>query len=364
MPEPQGWTKAFSQNILPLRFKMVIVIFLYALFVLGIGIYINKYFRFMELDNFGLNKYNDNAAEILRNIIWTIGFLFGGFLAVLGFMNSIHRTQQKDWELEAERYKTIADQSSRNRQIDSEIFAKSVEHLGHEKQAVRLGGLYALENLARSAKARPLDEDNKAYLLSLLETFSACVREYAPIPSTITMSSNNEVSLDASAAIQIISRTFNYELRKKINARDVDVQRTYLPCLPTDWDQDLSHFNFAHSILDNSHLRHVNFTGSSFYEASLQGATLQDANMDDAELVKTVLSGAVVCTSSENNQIINWDGTYSILNSIWDPANPPQGRMRFPVGGELGNVITNRTEQIREEGLWEKYLAKQKTKER
>ena len=255
-PKPQKWMTLDGQKVKPLRVKMGQVLAIYLVIAFIIGWLINNSVSLFNLENFGLHRYNENLAEDLRNFVWTIGFAFGGLLGVWGFSNSLHRTEQKDWELEAERLKTMADQTARNRQIDSEIFARSVEQLGHDKPAIRLGGLYAIENLARSTKARELDEDNKAFLNSLLETLSAYVREQAPRTSDEQEENMREndpplpkTKTDVEAAIRIISRTFDYELRCKINASIVDLRSTYLPQLEMPSHSDLQGFDFSHAYL-------------------------------------------------------------------------------------------------------------------
>ncbi|PHR57435.1 MAG: hypothetical protein COA43_12110 [Robiginitomaculum sp.] len=386
-----------------LRTKLLIVAALLAALYLGFFVY--AFFwqgvNILSLHQLGLNKYATNKAEILKNIIWTYGLLLGGAFAILGLVNAIHRTQQTDKQIDADHRRLELEQTSERRRTDADIFARSVEQLGHKEMAIRLGGLYSIENLARSAIALPRDEDNKAYLNSLLETLAAFIRMRAIIPSEETQNDDDRVATDIESSIRVIARTFPYKVRKGITDERVDLRKCYLPMLELPSGVNLQEFDFSNSklqkaeivsanlqgsifietCLKNSYLlksnfydclfMNANFTGTTFKNSSLKKACIMDstfsytdlseANLTSAEflacdfqtplLTKTILSKVKFVGTKINLEMFD----AVIPNCLWDPEFPPEisGSLNSQ---ELHRTITARTKVIKKNNLWQKHL--------
>ena len=92
-----------------------------------------------------------------------------GFLAVsiIGFRFLILRTKAalKRAEASARQSEIAADQSI------AEAFTRAISHLGDEKLEIRIGGIYALERIAR---------DSKKDHWTIMEILTAFVRQHAP----------------------------------------------------------------------------------------------------------------------------------------------------------------------------------------
>ena len=67
-------------------------------------------------------KIKTLRADALRNIVWAFGSSLGLFLALIGVVNSIHRTQQKDQEIVNQR----ASEKAERRVADSNLFSNGV----------------------------------------------------------------------------------------------------------------------------------------------------------------------------------------------------------------------------------------------
>ena len=294
-----------------LNSKLVLALCLSAISISIFLLWIGLGFDWWDISSYGFNENGGqnqggvNKAEILRSLIWSLGLLFGSIFALVGLANSLHRTQQKDEDI-AQKNKDIA-QKDREIQIairtaDSNIFARSVEHLAHKSEAIRLGGLYAIENLARNAKARPMDEENIAWLRSLLETIAAFIRIRAIIPDNYDPSAedhedtleNAKTDEDVTAAMRIIARTFDGPSRKKIDNPDIDLQNCYLPRLNMPNNADLSNIIFNESVLYKAKLSKTNLSSAKLWEANLSGAALWYTNLSGAKLWDANLSSAIL----------------------------------------------------------------------
>lgn len=336
--------------------RLLLATLVYVCIIGVIAMYVGKYFPFWHLDELGLNKNNKGAAEVLRNIIWTIGFLLGGWLGVLGFVNAIHRTQQKDLEIEQkDRELKLAEKSvkderiAKRRQIDTEIFARSINQLGHVKQEVRLGGLFSIETLALTASKRKKTTNNKAFLNSLLETLAAFVRMSTPIPPQNEQGKDDRVATDVEAAIRIISRTFKQDLREKIKAV-IDLRDCYLPKLEMPKVSDMQGFDLMNSVLSGASLNNVNLSKANLCNASLNQVNLCEANLNEVDFRIANLSEVVLF------HVNNLDAS-QLHDAIWNPDSPPSTHI-FQSDDTLQSIIDDRTEEIREYGLWETYLAR------
>jgi len=108
-------------------------------------------------------------TEALRNLTWsmgTIGAVFAGFIGLVmaGFRTISLHQQAKVAE---------TDSKFSEKKHASEAFATAIEQLGHDDFAVKLGAVYALEALAKTA------DDLHG---PIFETLCAYVREKAPAP--------------------------------------------------------------------------------------------------------------------------------------------------------------------------------------
>lgn len=158
-------------------------------------------------------------------------------------------------------------------------FTKAVAQLGDDKLEVRLGGLYALERIAKDS---PKDH------WTVMEILSAFVREKAkkkeePVKNNISnqnvnndvddIKQNTKVTTDIQTALTIIGRRKTKQDLKTSNI-------------------DLSNTNLSESYLYIADLIRVNLSGADLSEADLSGAELTNANLTNANLTNANLIGA------------------------------------------------------------------------
>lgn len=160
---------------------------------------------------------------------------------------------------------------SRAVHFDSQ-YAKAVEQIGHDNADVQLGGLYALEQLARHS------EDHQR---PSVEVLCAFVREHAePVMDAKNEPMKQPVTVQA--ALTILSRNredwhYPYDL-SGADLRASDMRETDFP--GTNFDRcDLGGVNFKDAILVES-----TFVGCSLLGASFEGADLLAAYFSEADL--------------------------------------------------------------------------------
>jgi Pentapeptide repeats (8 copies) len=105
-------------------------------------------------------------------------------------------------------------------------YTKAIEQLGSDKLAVRIGGIYALERVARdSAKDHP----------TVMEVLAAFIREPPPpdlADSPVRPSASGELARlrpDVQAAVTVIGRRISRNDRDRINLHGADLAHVNLP---------------------------------------------------------------------------------------------------------------------------------------
>jgi hypothetical protein len=147
---------------------------------------------------------------------------------------------------------------SREGQV-TDRYTKAIEQLGSDKLDVRIGGIYALERIARDS---PRDHP------TVMAVLAAFIREHSrelwplPEPGTKTVS-RRTTRPDVQAALTVIGR------------RDVTHDRERL---------SLRRAVLVRATLRGANLTHVNLTYADLTHTNLTGADLTDADLTDADL--------------------------------------------------------------------------------
>jgi len=171
-------------------------------------------------------------------------------------------------------------------------YIKAIEQLGSDKLDVRIGGVYALERVARdSAGDHP----------TVMEVLAVFVREHAREQWPALESGANEaertMAPDVRAAITVVGRRDPASHTQPINLDGVDLQGMSLSGM------NLSHVhlagaNLSGAVLHGTSLHGANLTRASLTGADLTGADLTGAHLDAAELANADLSRAVLTAAS------------------------------------------------------------------
>jgi uncharacterized protein YjbI with pentapeptide repeats len=206
----------------------------------------------------------------------------------------------------------------------TERFTRAIDQLGHSELDVRLGGIYALERIARDSK-----DDHP----QVVEVLTAYVREHAPWPARTSGRPAGAAELDVQieAIHALIAATRALARNAAGSEAEPDVAGVEVPDepppsgdqteraeLPTDvqatmrvlgrrdasQDRAGTRFNLARTDLRRvvleapeanlqaANLSEANLQAANLSEANLQSANLSGANLEGARLPKANLEGA------------------------------------------------------------------------
>jgi len=170
----------------------------------------------------------------------------------------------------------------------TERFTRAIDQLGQSddhKLDVRLGGIYALERIAR---------DSKSDRGPIIEVMTAFLREHARwIPdsqeATSDTSGSNPVPLrtraDFQAVVTVLGRN-NWAQRYSFDLRKVDLSQANL------FGANLEGALLSNANLEGAYLLKANLKGAYLRDANLEGVILTDANLEGAILTDVNLKGA------------------------------------------------------------------------
>ena len=228
-----------------------------------------------------------------QSVISPIVSLFAFFVATLGLFLAGRRTQ------EFLNQNNIAEQGQL-----IERFARAIEQLGHERQEVRMGGLYVLGRVAETSPAE------RSQAISMLAGF---VRSKAPIeyqkdkqgkikkdlvgkPIPVPSKPRSE-KIDIETAIRILAdivkndeRLIENEEEKENKTYLIDLSRTDLRDLFLE-KKNLRGFDFQKALLSDI-ANPIDLQGAYLMEAFLVDADLTGAKLGRADLMRANLSRA------------------------------------------------------------------------
>ncbi len=206
----------------------------------------------------------------------------------------------------------------------TERFSKSIEHLGSEKIDIRLGGIYALEQIAI---------DSSKYHWTIMEILSAFVREKSKevflnklkrIEEKKSSRKSEKVGEDIKAVLTVINRR---NLKQDPQGKKIDLRKVNMACVGfqeaiisgvdlslSDFsDANFSSTDFSKSDLANSNFRSSNFKNANFSDADLRNVNFAYADVSGANFSNADLSGSYLCDSNFINT--NLTGT-NLSNAI------------------------------------------------
>jgi hypothetical protein len=222
-------------------------------------------------------------------------------------------------------------------------YTKAIEQLGSDKLDVRIGGIYALERVARdSARDHP----------TVMEVLTAFVRDHSrepwapeegPVPGPPTLEKLTRP--DVQAAVTVIGRRNARNDHQPVNLRGANLTGTYL-----------AGANLAGSFLGETNLTLVTLTGADLTGADLTDANLLDANLTGADLTRAILTranlGGATLTSTHLTSVnltgvdfagVDFVGTTPNLTGAFVDSDAviPVGWQRDTRSGQLKRSDTN-----------------------
>lgn len=254
-----------------------------------------------EKDSVQLEK---NAAEIENATRLTIAQIVGG----IGLLIGLYLTWQNvkvaqdnaktahDNAETAHKNFLLAEKTSREnlRIVEvgkiTERFSKAVEMLGNEKLEIRLGGIYALERIARDS-----EEDH----WTVMEVLTAFVRANAPYNPFGSEEPDpyedpaDDIDARPREDIQAILTVIGKRKWKETESQRLNLQKVNLAgCVLTGANlnkANLSYTNLNRADLREAHLHDANLGGAFLRSADLKNAFLYGANFTFTNLIRAKL---------------------------------------------------------------------------
>ncbi len=206
-----------------------------------------------------------NKEAPKNEVLKIIGILMGGILVAWQAWASHRRAKTMEETAEAQ-VKATKEQARANENIEQglrqERLKNAIEHLGHEKDSVRLGGAYELFHLA---------EDNKDLRKTALDILCAHIRQ-----TTGENEYQEKHESKPSEEVQSLLTLLFVQEHKVFRGLQINLQGSWLN------GADLGEARLQGAIL----------TGAYLKKAKLNGAHLQRANLVEAHLEESSLSAA------------------------------------------------------------------------
>ena len=270
-----------------------------------------------SVDEYHLATLEDNYRRTLAQILGGLGLLYGLYLTqrrIVATEDNVRVAQENV---------SIAQENVRVAQEGqvTERFTRAIEHLGHKEIAIRLGGIYALERLAKDS-----EKDHG----SIMEILTAYVRQNVPVREKDRGEGKTGLpTTDIQAILTVIGRretTGNSRSKDRLDLTHTQLGGAALSganlSIAALSGADLSRANLDGAALSRADLDGTALSGADLSRAYLGGADLDGANLGGADLSGADLSEAENLIASQVQRAKNWHKAH-LPNHLKDILEPP-----------------------------------------
>lgn len=215
----------------------------------------------------------------------TLSQILGGLVLLIGFYFTWQNLQlTRDSQRETERIATEGQITDR--------FTKATTQLGDTKLEIRLGGIYALERIAKDS---PKDH------WPIMEVLTAYLREHAKfnrqttrIPESPFLQNQQEIPMpdaDIQAILTVLTRrtlTYLNGEKQRLDLRGTNLALADLSGADLSW-ADLTETNLVKADLSSTDLSHAFLLRASLFEAEISKGSLVETHFEQANLSKAKL---------------------------------------------------------------------------
>jgi uncharacterized protein YjbI with pentapeptide repeats len=220
----------------------------------------------------------ETARDAARGRLLTLGaglFAAGALIFTALNFSLLRRTSERADQWQRRTYELTEQGQVTDR------YTKAIEQLGSDTPDVAIGGIYALERIARDS---PRDHP------TVMEVLSACIRVHSreqwPKPDADGTTRERTTRPDIQAALTVIGRRNPERDIRPINLSGANLIRA-----------DLDGANLTGAVLNSVDLTGASLRGATLDGANLQGVKLTGTNLKDAHLAGADLQPAVATTS-------------------------------------------------------------------
>lgn len=268
--------------------------------------------RYMS-DRLGLSSSSNSSSK--SEVLKFIGIGMGGVLIALQALMSYKRAKAMEdtAKAQADAVKTQADAVLNTEQgLRQERLKNAIEHLGHEKDSVRLGGAYELFHLA---------EDIEELRQTVFDILCAHIRQ-----TTGESAYRKTHGAKPSEEVQSLLTLLFVQEHDVFKGCPINLQGSWLNGV------DLTEARLEKAVLTEAHLQEADLRRANLQEAELLESHLQDANLGRANLRVAHLEKA--CLQGADLQNVHLYGA-DLLEACLQGANLYQTRLQ---GANLGGA--------------------------
>ena len=178
----------------------------------------------------------------------------------------------------------------------TERFTRAIDQLGNDKLDIRVGGIYALERIARDSR-----EDHGP----IIEILTAFIRQNAPWSSDSSRD-DEEVAwgavpahskADIQAALTVVARrdVTRDPPDYRLNLSSADLRKANLG------NARMDRANFRYSSLENAYFRGAHLRHADFFFTHLEDADLTEADLEGADFFEAITSGTRLVDADVSN---------------------------------------------------------------
>jgi uncharacterized protein YjbI with pentapeptide repeats len=165
-------------------------------------------------------------------------------------------------------------------------YTRAIEQLGSDKLDVRIGGIYALERIARdSIRDHP----------TVMEVLAAFIREHSrehwPPPEPGAQPSQHSIRPDVQAGMTVIGRRTVADGTGQINLRGANLSGADLSGADLS-GANLRWANLTQVFANQANLAEAHLRGADLTKVDFSGATLNGTSFTDAKLPEAFMPGA------------------------------------------------------------------------
>ncbi|WP_327002914.1 pentapeptide repeat-containing protein [Dactylosporangium sp. NBC_01737] len=205
----------------------------------------------------------------------------------------------------------------------TERFTRATDQLGNGQIVVRLGGIYALERMAK---------DSPADATTIAEILASYIRQHAPLPGDRDASSGQQPDVldvpllvtraaDVQAALTVLARNGIRPEAEPLRLLGVDLRRA-----------DLAEANLIGADLEGTRLgrawmRGAQLDGADLTSTDLREADLADASLEGADLTEALLQGTNLAGASLRGATLDTahlTGALADETTIWPTGLDPR----------------------------------------
>jgi len=219
-------------------------------------------------------KYNGELFKVLVTIL-------GGLIVIWGLYLNYRRTKTLEVQTnnQAEQIKAFVKQNeiAEKGKVD-ERFKNAIEHLGHDKDAIVLGGIYALHRIA---------QEDKSYRKTVFDILCSYLREKtSSLKLWADYQEGERVIIKPTIVIQtIIDLLFKCDVIQKYIYTGFRANLNGIRCIKAD---------FKEAYLEQADLTNAHLEGAELKKVRLEGAFLSGSHFTDAYLEKAHLENATI----------------------------------------------------------------------